>query len=72
MLFAPLAQRYDIKANYLRIIPKICRIVLYSNLRNQSPYGMFLLSLSSGITPQSAIEKLGELTYYVRKGNFGF
>ena len=33
---------------------------------------MFLLPLSFPITPQSAIEKWGKLTYYVRKGNFGF
>lgn len=40
--------------------------------RNQCPYGMFPLPLSFPITPQCAIERLGELTYYVRKGNFGF
>lgn len=40
--------------------------------KNQSPCGMFLLPLSFPITPRSAIEKWGKLTYYVRKGNFGF
>ena len=37
MLFAPLAQRYEIKANYLRLILKSCHIVSYFNAKKSKP-----------------------------------
>lgn len=71
MLFASLAQRYENKAN--NPLPSLKTSFGKSIAEiNQSPFGMFLLPLSSAITPQSAIEWLDGQTYYVRKGNFGF